>query len=118
MGIRLRGAGAAKRVGPGRGGRVGWVLASVSELKLVAPERLGAVVAEPRPVEADPDEHDAGVTRAFSPIGIPLEVGVQTAVSLGAGEDVSLSFALERDLVLLSNHQRDSRKRTQVRSLP
>ena len=48
------------------------------------------------------------VLRAAPAVGVLLEVGVQAAVSLRAGEDVRKTLALDRGLVVPTDHHSDA----------
>ena len=89
----------------------------MAQVQVLGAECVGSVVAETSPVGTDANEHDLWVLGALSAIGVLLHVGAQTAVALLADNNIRVSLALERDLVIPADDDRNAGERSQIAEL-
>jgi len=91
---------------------------SMSQSGLLDGERSGPVIAVPQPAWADANVHDVVIMYAFQAVRVLGEVGLQTAVPVGARRDVGGPLALHGHLVVPADDQRYVSKGGQVAVLP
>jgi hypothetical protein len=78
----------------------------------------GPAIAVPQPTWADADVHDFGIMGPFHAVRVLGEVGLQTAIAVGARRNVGDPLALHGHLVVPADDQRYLSKGGQVAVLP
>src|SRR5829696_5712449 len=91
---------------------------SMSQSGLLDGEGPGPVIAVPPPAWADANVHDVVIMYAFYAVRVLGEVGLQTAVAVGARRNVGDPPALHSHLVVPADDQRYVSKGGQIAVLP
>jgi hypothetical protein len=91
---------------------------SMFQRRLLDSEGPGPVIAVPQPASADAHMHDVVIKGALRPVRVLGEVGLQTAIPVGARRNVGGSLALHGRLVVPADDQRYLSEGGQVAILP